>query len=280
MRIIVILALCILSSGKMLSQNSFYLIPTINTKFGVSGSNAIFHYSNQFPKNEYFTFKNNSPYFSKEILLGIGAGWKNKKQGFFLEFNWNMDGANISNETIFLSTINSTENYYINNNLIYSGGVATHRFSLNIKKYLFKNSIYLNIGTGLTYFPHEKNYKFEYETEPFLYDSNTTFNVKNTSRAVEHYNFNLSLGLSADIKWNKFYLFSIDLFYSQGFKKNLLVHDSYYEIQNTLTNDVKKYSYGTASKGSGFYFQISRRFQLYPWIPLNKKKRLTQENSL
>lgn len=271
MKLYIILFFVMMSFGEIFSQNSFYIVPSINTKFGICSTNPFFQFSNEFPQNEYFSLKNKPFHHTKSILLGFGIGWKNEKQKFSIDFTWNQDDAGISNETVLLASNEVIEEYFFNQNLNYRFSFATHRFSLNLNKPILSDFAYLNIGLGLIYLPQGGNYSFVNDNEPFLYNSNTTLKIRNTSVAANKLNFNLSLGLSFDIKWSRKYLFSLGATYSYAINKNLIVHENYYELHNFITNETIKYSYASASKGSGLFIYLSRRIQLYPWKS-NKNK--------
>ncbi len=64
-------------------------------------------------------------------------------------------------------------------------------------------------------------------------------------------------------------LFSIDVNYTQGFGRMNYFLNSYTITDNNVTN---RYSYYGSGKGSSLNIQLSRRFQLYPWIKIKKKE--------
>lgn len=265
MKLLFKVTIALVSFGSAHSQNSFYFLPSMSTKFGVSSTNGFFNYSGKYPENEFFSVYNQSMHTIGSIFLGCGVGWKNEKENFCLELAWNQDNASISNETVLL-TSNGTENYFFNQNIHYSFGFVTNRFTVNLKKPIVSNSVHLNLGAGFIYLPGgNEHYSFVVDSDPFPYTSNSSLRIRYTSRATSSVNFNVSLGLDCTIKWNKLYLFTLSAVYSQAFKRNLMIHENYYELTNYDTNEVKKYSYSSASKGSGLILQVSRQLQFFPW---------------
>src|SRR5690554_8211993 len=76
---------------------------------------------------------------------------------------------------------------------------------------------------------------------------------------------NLSIGFNMNLNWNGWYLFTLSALYSQGICRNLIIHENYYEIQNDSTSETIKYSYSSASKGSGAVVEVSRRCSTSAW---------------
>jgi len=257
-----ILLLILISRGNGYSQNSFYIVPSINTKFGVCSTNGFFAFSNHNYQNAYFDVYNKPMHFTNGVRLGLGAGWKNEKQKFSVDLTWNQDVASVANETVLISS-NGESNYYFNKNLNYQLGFTSHRFSINLNKPLFRELVYLNAGIGFTVLPQgDENYEFVLDNDPFLLDSTSTLKIRYTTRAVSKTNLNLSIGLNFAVKWNDFYLFTLSTIYSQGVKRNLVVHENYYEVSDASANKTIKFSYSSAAKGSGLFIQVSRQFQL------------------
>ncbi len=263
--------LLLISFGSIHSQNSFYIKPILNTKFGIASTNGFFQFSKHYPQNDYFQVFNKSIHYIPGLHLGLGFGWKNEKNRFSLELTWSQDMASIANETVLLTT-NGDNNYYYNTYLPYRIGFSSNRFSLNLNKLIFKDLIEIDFGVGFIYLSGgNENYEFIVDPSPFLYNSTSTLKLKYTTRAVSNLNLNLSVGLGINLKFNDFELFTLSTIYYQGLKQNLIIHENYYELSDFVTNDTLKYSYSSASKGSGIVIQISRKFQLYPWKSRAKK---------
>lgn len=264
-----------LSFGKVFSQNSFFVIPSINTKVNICSTDWT-HFSTHFPKNDYFDIYNNTLHLSPFIGLGLAFDWKNEKKNFKLGVSWNQDVAGVSAKEVYLST-NGTPFYYFNQELITKQSYFTNRFSINFTKPLIQDNLFLKLGAGLIFSSsgHKKHsqdlFYTTYSFDPFLLDTNIT--VGRTYSALANYRFslNLSLGLTLDIKWSKVYLFSLDAIYTQGFK-NITAAGFDYDITNLDSGVTTKLEYGLYSKGSGFTIQLSRKIQLYPWRPNRKIK--------
>ena len=77
----------------------------------------------------------------------------------------------------------------------------------------------------------------------------------------------LAIGFYTDILIKQKYILSASLTYLQGFKFMEYSVHRYHVIDNNIE---KRFDYTSASRGSGLYLQISRKFQLYP---LKKKKK-------
>jgi hypothetical protein len=254
----------LMSFGSLFSQNSLFIEPIIGTKFSTSSTYPFFSHSNKFPSNPYFDVYNKQLFYPNSIRFGLSVGWKNTKNKFTVGLGWIQDGVSVSNETVLLTTNGLDNNYHFNQNLPFLGGFTSHRFTLHFTKPLFSDILNLKIGLGMHYLPGgSSNYSRVTEIAPFLYDSLSTLYVRYSTAAVNPHNLTLTFGLVFNIKWNDLYLFSIEGSYLQGIKKNLLAHENYYELTNLATNEKLKYSYVSASKGSGLNVQISRTFDLY-----------------
>ena len=270
MRILFTIFINIMVFGNLISQSSFYIVPSINSKVGISSTNGFDHFSKNYPSNDFFQVINKSFHYFPSINFGLGLGWKNENQKFSVDLTWNQDVASVSNETVYLAS-NGDYNYYFNANIPYRIGFVTNRFSLNFSKPLFKDLFEINLGIGILNLPGGKdNYEFVVDFDPGLYDSTTTLKRKYSTRAVSPYSMNLSIGFNMNLNWNGWYLFTLSALYSQGISRNLIIHENYYEIQNTSTNETIKYSYSSASKGSGVFIQVSRRFTIYAWSSRRK----------
>jgi hypothetical protein len=83
--------------------------------------------------------------------------------------------------------------------------------------------------------------------------------------------FLLSSGFSMDIKSAKgAYLFTTSLFYTHSMKimSDISVRVTGLNYKNTLN---------FFSRGSGIYFQVSRRLQLFPWLIKKKSKKMDSQ---
>jgi hypothetical protein len=76
--------------------------------------------------------------------------------------------------------------------------------------------------------------------------------------------FYVNLGIGGDFytKKNHKYLFSFDLSYLQG-TRSIQIDDNFMSV--TDHGDMLNFHYRVSSRGSGIYFTLSRRLQVYPW---------------
>ncbi|MGM0477811.1 MAG: hypothetical protein ACQERC_01215 [Bacteroidota bacterium] len=274
MRILIIFVL--LSFGKVFSQNSFFVTPSINTKLNICSTNWTY-FSTVFPQNDYFDIYNNTLHFSPFIGLGLSVDWKNEKQNFLLGLSWNQDIASVSAKESYLST-NEEPSEYFSQELRTRKSLEIHRFSLNFSKPVMNESLIIKFGAGFIfsqsgYKKGGDHYVNSYSFDPFLLDTNITVGRTYSVTANNRLSLNLSIGLTADIKWNKSYLFSLDVIYTQGFK-NITAGNFVYTIKDLNTGVVTNLDYGLYSKGSGFTLQISRRLNITNWFTRSKVKEI------
>lgn len=147
-----------------------------------------------------------------------------------------------------------------------------HRFSLNAAKKINSKLNFLDMrisgSLGLMLFrnPYEKidaveRYNF-YLTPDTRLDSiflqpNPTFKTAPFAK----------IGFEVDVKTKKSYLFSLNAYFIQGFSEI----NSVYFRQHYTTNGAQEInSIRLMSRGSGFYFEISRRIGLYATKPKDK----------
>lgn len=273
---LIIITISLLFTAQITAQNTFYLTPSINTKLSIGSTNWT-HYSNKFPQNEYFEIYNVPLNFSRFIGLGFSLDWKNENNDFMLGLSWNQDVAGVGARELYLSTNEGDPAQYFNQELLNKSSFFINRFSLNFTKPLIQDHLFLKLGAGFIFSQSgHKNDGDIYTTtigfDPFLHDTNIIIGRTYTRTANYRFSLNLSVGLTADINWNEKYLFTLDIIYTQGFK-NITAASYIYDVTNLNTGKTEVFSYGIFSRGSGITFQISRRLQIHPWIPLSKKKR-------
>jgi hypothetical protein len=258
-----IVILFVISSGKISSQNLFYLTPSVNTKLNISSTNWT-HFSSLFPSNDYFDIYNNTLHFSTYLGLGLEFEWENKQNNFAIGLSWNQDIASVSAREVYLSANGLDDwNNYFSQELKTRKSIETHRFSLNVSKPFFGDYAAIKIGTGVLFSPsgHKVGKDLYYNTfsfEPFHLEENLIIGRSYSVLANKRLSFNLSLGISKKIKWKESYLFSLDIIYSQGFR-NITAGSFYYTITDLESDNEKRLDYGLYSRGSGFIFQLSRK---------------------
>lgn len=275
------------------AQLNIYIRPTINMKTNqgsfrtvqnIFSSNQMVATNVKMLSNEYFTFINDRMFFdNNNISFGIKLGLDWKKHNF--EIGIADDNSSISTGLLatFHSTNPETPDRYNYGRTREALGSDYLLFSLDYNYKVWQSSkktveFRLGAGTGLQINSGVNRKKGEYkQTEiyaPTLGELKP--DVFNYAHLITTYKPNLiSPYLKASIGFD-FYtkkqrnILSIDIFYLQGLKFVQTQFHDVFIMDNGINKDYRFYA---TSRGSGFYFQISRKFQLYPWIPLSKKKR-------
>jgi hypothetical protein len=267
------------------SQIAFYVRPTVNMKtnqshfFGYRGSRPIYHTAT----NEYFSISADKSYFdNNQINLGIHLGAKIKEKHFF-ELGYSGDNSGVKTQAGGHHWMNDPD--YTSSQPVINGGNHTGisigkpltRLSFTYGNLLFKNSSKtlfvrgtIGFGSLVNRFVDRKNLIFDIDEHPsftMLLDSNI-YNTQYTVTSVNAWRhspyLNLGLGFDFYSKNRHKYLFSFDLFYLQG-TRNVQVDT--HRIWINDNGEEKIFRYLFMSKGSGIYFTLSRRIQVYPWRP-------------
>src|SRR5690554_556886 len=71
MRILFTIFINIMVFGNLISQNSFYIVPSINSKVGISSTNGFDHFSKNYPSNDFFQVINKSFHYFPSINFGL-----------------------------------------------------------------------------------------------------------------------------------------------------------------------------------------------------------------
>src|SRR5690554_8211429 len=104
MRILFTIFINIMVFGNLISQSSFYIVPSINSKVGISSTNGFDHFSKNYPSNDFFQVVSKTFGRFRSINFGLGFGWKNDKQKLSVDFGCNQDLALVSNEALYLAS--------------------------------------------------------------------------------------------------------------------------------------------------------------------------------
>lgn len=285
-----IMLVCLLG-GNLLSQVSFYVQPNFSMKYA-SQSVFLNKLGNNFvPPNKHFHPHYPLMFFqSTQLYLGIGFGINYKKKHFF-NFNINQDSSPFlqRKHAQYYFFNSETPNEIVSTNAFGSysiGGQDEVRFSLMYENYFYSTKkggtqIRYITGLGIMFNPLVKpksGIYQEYETPLiFTIGSNLTdggihIDGTLTQRKYRRRGFALQMGLGFDFNTKKkVYLFSLDVFYKQG----LVLwgygdfNDTVFEPQSNLTYYYKQ---ELITRGSGLYFQLSRKINVYPWRPNKKPK--------
>lgn len=283
------------------AQLGFYLKPTFN--FKTNQGNFLGKNDNykEFT-NKYFSIYNHKMYMDfNELNLGINVGVNLNKKHFF-EFGVAGDHAgiavNVKGNTYWKDPESQIEVLRDNSTYTELGSTTYTKFSFSYENLIWKSKrdvfqLRFKSGMGLLFNrwtnPKKGIVQIFYnnafalgETEPGVYIN--SHEIKSTAWVRTSLFVDLGFGLDFYTKKRSFYLFSFDVFYLQGLgglnNGNMTTQEHRINVIDLNNNTSQIYSYFLASKGSGFYFQISRRFQFYPWIPLSKKKRIANEEGL
>lgn len=283
------------------AQLSFYIKPSLS--FKTNQGNFLGKNDNykEFT-NKHFSMYNNKIYMDfNELNLGVDLGVNlNKKHYFELGFATDHAGVavNVKGNTYWSDP--TTQETFLKDNSTYTelSSSTYSKLSLSYENLIWRskqNIIQLRFtsGIGLLFNGNtrpKKGYVHEYyfysfplgETEPGVFVN--SHEVKVSERIRTSLFVDIGFGFDFYTKKSNFYLFSFDIYYLQGLggfnNGNMTIQEHRINVLDVNNNSNQNYNYTLASKGSGFYFQISRRFQLYPWIPLNKKKRLAKMEGL
>lgn len=280
--------------GTLYSQVSFYLRPTVNMKtnqgriWGPGAAKPI--YSTM--TNQYFSIISDRSYFDNgNINLGLHLGIKVRDKHFF-ELGASTDNAGIKTQAFkhdwSLDPYTSNPNPQVvrkgGNNNQYIHGSPFTRISFSYNNLIWKNTaetVRLRgiVGFGSMFNPYVNRKKGEFVSqvnnvfEIGIVDSNAVNDVYEiTSTSAWRNSLYGNIGLGADFysKKKKSYLFSFDLFFLQGTRNVQIAH---HRININDNGKDINFFYTFSSRGSGFYFTLSRRLQVYPWRP-NKNKNL------
>lgn len=285
----------LLLGSSISSQVAFYLRPTMDIK---TNQGNIFGHWRTKPvystmTNQYFSIHTGKMYLDKnQINLGINLGVTFKSK-HFLEIGIATDHSGIQTQTSKHDW--GIDHYEPDLPIVRKGGNHTHsevgspftRLSISYNNLLWKNKTntiqvrgILGIGSMYNHYVDRKKGKFITEEIPTftlgILDSNVynTEYSKTVTRAWRNSLFlNVGLGLDFYTKKNNKYLFSFDLFYVQG-TRNVQVQHHRIKVEDYNLNKETTFRYTFSSRGSGFYFMLSRRLQVYPWRPSKKSKGL------
>lgn len=264
------------------AQTSFYLHPTVNMKTQQSffGNNRASENYSEY-SNNYFTFRNDRNFFDRNTInFGLNAGVEYKKKHFF-EFGYSIDNSGVAvgvKAQSYMNNFQDTEGLFYNSaGSTYSQtGSSFSRISLSYSTVFYKNrnntfngrllggiGLFHNTSVNRKKNIYDVNYESHFTNGQIAED---VFITEHYSRISNYWrnSLYLNLGVGGDFytKKNHKYLFSFDLSYLQG-TRPIQIDDNFISVQDQ--GDVLDFHYRVSSRGSGIYFTLSRRFQVYPW---------------
>lgn len=268
------------SIGNLYSQSKFFIRPTFESKGYVGTTdNSLTDgliFNNKIANNSYFQANNQLVSLRSITYIGLSVGINiNNKHS--IEFGWSQDGTGSSwrDRMMTWDTLSTGLQTFSNNSTVSKSHIHYQKLLINYQL-SFKNSdkktnFGVTTAVGLLFNPNKKkntpapsiiygSYSSP-ESQTFL-DENIFLTYKeNEAFAFSRYSFLLSLGFFSDIYIKNKYLFSTSISYLQSF--NYMEYSTHHYMVNDNGTE-KRLDYTSASRGSGVYFQISRKFQLYP----------------
>lgn len=293
MKIIIIMSIWLFGQN-VVAQTTFSISPLINHKLSICGYGYDQHfgfYSENQPsiiQNPYFEFGAKRISHRPSINIGLRFIASFEEDKHLLGFEWCQDEVGTMSKTKSFSTSNSyglppaTHKTYGINTSYFQNAFAFDRFSISygylLSKKAKKNKLYLTTDLSFARFKDNRMewfYKNSPENNAVYYHNNAKWEeIEQTAQLWGGNYFMLGVGLKTDVfislKQKPVYLFSLETNYRQGFK--VMVASG----QRTLINDnneLIEFYNELGSKGSGIYFQISRKFQIYP---IKKKVKLDE----
>ncbi len=251
------------------SQVSFYVEPTIQTKTSISSTSffRMSDFDNQYDNR--FSFNNRFLIFPKKLsplTLGINVGLlsKNKRNIFNLGlhgdgtsagFDYRINGIDeAGNQTTYEGTMYTGRSF---TNLFFN-----YKFRVNEKSKQF--NWYIIAGFGAALRNKGSSYIFETGVVEGKINDSTNFLMESTNiRTSEIRNLMYNIGLQLDVNSPKGkYLFTSSLNYFHS-SRTLTYISTTLSIYSNINSE--RFFLSNYSSGSGIYFQLSRRLQVYPW---------------
>lgn len=274
------------------AQVSFYVAPVINVKGNYRSNGFKNFYNKTSYQNEFFEYQSRRLLFSS-LGLGIKGGIGLNDRWLF-DFGWSTDETRSGNRFYTTSYSDNTvyggyKNYTPSNGGSFYIGVQTNRFHLSAqyklinpqkfehKKFWVVPYISTGLGLNVSTYKTPQLEAWTYEGGYSLIDENVSMKADYSLNVGNRTNVHGLLGLSTDFMVKKHYLFSFSVYSTFSFQTKTKNHDLSVIHTRITINDVsgtRQYGFIEGSKGTGLYFEISRRFQLYPWRPNKKAKEL------
>ncbi len=265
-----ILCLFMLMAPKSHSQNKFFICPELSFKTSIAFVDPA-----NMNNNEKNIFENQSfykPYaiaYSARVvkhqfqIYGLSAGYMFKKDSRFLKFSYAKDIAGFRAYSFFRPYNYETHSGYEEN---YNGVVGFHRllidYGLKISSKTKFIQTWFTIGAGININRNRWTGFFSQGWNMQLSPNGVEL-LQTYLRPFEENRENVcfKIGFDSDLYLKKKYIATFNIHYIQGFgviSRVEYVHE--YKLNNEFVYD----GTGLMSRGSGFYWGIKRRFQVYP----------------
>ncbi len=280
---------CLMGTAAM-TQTTVYVSPIIYKKLLVCGLSYdpsfgnSFSYNSTAVNNPYFIFEAKKVSDRPSINLGVNfsIGVRDNKHLFGIELA--TDEVGTMSKISILSTMNyfgasnppsnppySSYTYLLNTaftmgrlSFTYSGLITPK--SSNCKLYLNSDlSVFIAKANQFNYFWDDTTS----QNQQLYYNQLRIISTSlNSSIMTDRKVLALGAGAKCDVgmSWKKrwHYFFTVDVNYRIGLDQ-VMGSGTTVEVIDGKTNEQLFFTYGLESKGSGLYFQLSRRFQLVPW---------------
>lgn len=264
------------------SQTKFFISPVINQKVFITTAPAfknygVFYNSTTLASNPYFNYKIKKFSTRLDIPMGLNFGVSFLGDKHILSLGYTQDGVGNSKEISYFSKSLSLPNdpytnvftdfTYPKNNLFYINRLTvkySYRLNKNIEE---KNKIYLNTDFSIIYgksfiqsqtsFPDPQIILLHNNAQITEFRAGTIYDGK--ANYMIGFGLMFDYGFKIKNKWR--YILSLEVNYRHGLKA-ILYNNEIFKIEDK--DETFYLIYGSQSRGSGIYFEISRRFQFYP----------------
>jgi hypothetical protein len=258
------------------SQNKFYITPELSFKTSIAfvDPSDLNNNERNYLENQSF-YKPYSIGYSARVVkhqfqvYGLAAGYLYKNNTRFLKFSYSKDISSYRVYSFFRPYSYETHagyavNYY---------GIGFHRLLIDYGFKIPNNSKYFHswfsIGVGLNINRNRWTGIFSQGWDIQLSPNGDEL-LQTYIRPFEENKVNtcLKIGFDHDLYLKDNYIFSLNFKYIQGFgiiSRVEYVHE--YNLNGSFVYD----GTGLMSRGSGFYWGINRRIQVYPWKTRAKK---------
>lgn len=289
MRLLLLFVIFTLLSSKGVAQTSFYIRPTLsfknNTNFG--GVSILADNVKPLP-NPYIYHINRKFNPAQGFDLGgaIGVQIQNKHSIELEYFREDVTLGFIGN--YYVKTLEDYQGYesYSQSQEAMTVGLTTNKLGLLYRNSFFKTNsnlfeFHFNLGLGMYINSRQKDGRYKnliaeklFETPIKELDNGVIFEgyqyITGFSKGVSGFGL---LGVGFEINTKRRNIICFDINYTQGFSR-LFSNITSYKFD--VDGEKKMYSTYGLSRGSALSFQISYRFQLYPWIK-SKRKELQEQ---
>lgn len=254
MRLVVLF--CLMMFEHVLAQTSFFVKPMINNKIDFASSSTRHFDDYVFNSSPYYHYNNKAVITSglNSIDLGLGIGALIHEHHLVeLDFNTDATGAGYR---LYFDKKSLDETYY-SADRVYIDGRGINRLSLQYS-YIGTRKFHYILGLAFGYkrpAPAGKidpSFSGDVEVAENVILSQESFGFGYNTK-----NIYLTVGIGRDFNYKKTYLFSLDIIVNKGFA---LISSTHTNITISDNGIVKTNAYASYSRGSGLYFQLSRRF--------------------